>query len=1018
MLTSKKLINIAGWLVFAVALVVYYLSAERVGSLWDCGEFILGAQKLQVVHPPGAPLFMIIGRFFTIFAELFSSDPSNIAFSVNLMSGICTAFVAAFAGWITGNLSKIAMVGRYEDLDQGQSFAAAGAALVGGLTTAFCTSIWFSAVEGEVYAMSTFFTALTIWSAVKWYILPDEIQSDRWLVFSLFAAGLSVGVHLLSLLALPALGLIYYYKKYEDKSIFGALLSVGAGLVYMIFIQKIIIVGIPSLWATMDKAMVNGLGLPFHTGIIPTVLLIAGLVYYLLKLAHKKNSQLLQLVTVVATLNAIAFSLIAVIVIRANADTPVNMNVPSDALRLLPYINREQYGDRALLYGPHYQAEPVNSKVESVFGRVGDKYAYVSDKISYVYRDKDKIFFPRLSDMTDSRKQIYDLWRSQTVGDSKGTPNQYDNLRFLFAYQLNWMYGRYFMWNFVGRQNGDQGYFSWDKSAGNWRSGINFIDEMKLYETELEPDRLKNSKANNNFYFLPLIFGLIGLFWHLMKRPKDFLFLAMLFIITGIGIIIYSNQPPNEPRERDYVFVGSFMTFSIWAGMAVTALFELIRNKLKLTNGNLIAALVTLIVLSAPLIMLTQNFDDHDRSEHSASRDYASNFLNSVDKDAIIFTYGDNDTYPLWYAQEVEGIRTDVRVVNLSLIAVDWYINKLRNKVNDSPPLKLTVTAENYTGYKRNVVLFADNDQLYPLEEAMKVVNSDNRIPGAQKKMEGYFPSRSLMIIPDREKAIAVGMMSPNDPDPEPIIFNYPKTKQYLLKDDVAILDVISSNIYERPIYFAITCENSKLQGINDYMSLEGLALRIVPFKNKGVREGGVAYSGKVNSEKMFENVLNKWKWGNFDNEDLFVDDSYSAAILAMRSAMKRGAADLYQRGERDKAVELVKKYFQSFPAMNFHYTYDIMPFIDILVRSDEKEEAKKHLKIMANEAKQNLDFFESIDPNTIESSYNFQSDMQRYMAAAQDVIRLSKQLGDATFTSEMENMLGEYLASRPAIKD
>ncbi|MDA9774455.1 DUF2723 domain-containing protein, partial [Saprospiraceae bacterium] len=503
---------------------------------------------------------------------------------------------------------------------------------------------------------------------------------------------------------------------------------------------------------------------------------------------------------------------------------------------------------------------------------------------------------------------------------------------------------------------------------------------------------------------------------HLLRRPKDFLFLAILFVITGVGIIIYSNQPPNEPRERDYVLVGSFFTFAIWAGMAVLAMFEALRNKAKIKNGAIAAGIAGILALSAPAIMLHQNFDDHSRAEHTASRDYASNFLNSLEPNAIIFTYGDNDTYPLWYAQEVENIRTDVRVVNLSLIAVDWYINKLRNKVNDSPPIKLTITKENYTGYKRNFLLFANSNDPYPLSKALEVANSDKRLPGANKKAVGYLPSRKLMIIPDRAKAIAAGMMTASDPDPEPIMFNYSAKKQYLQKDDIAIIDLIGSNIYDRPIYFAVTCENSKLQGINDYMQLEGLALRIVPFKNKGVREGGVAYSGKVDGNKIYDNVMNKWKWGNFDKQELFVDDSYSAALLAMRSVMKRAAADLFQKGQPDKAAELSKKYFEAFPNMNFHYTYDVIPFIDILVRTEAHDEAKKHLRILADESRQNLNFLNSIDPETVTNSYTFKGDAQRYLYAANDVIRLSRSIGDANFTTEMENLVGEYLTTRQSI--
>lgn len=1017
MLSTKKLINIAGWTVFGIATIVYFMTAERVGSLWDCGEFILGAYKLQVVHPPGAPLFMIIGRMFTVFGELFTSTKAGIAFSVNLMSGICTAFSAMFVAFTTSILAKKAIEKEGEDLSQGESYAVAGAGLVAGLISAFCTSIWFSAVEGEVYAMSTFFTAMTIWSAVKWYSLPDTKQNDRWLVFSLFSAGLSVGVHLLSLLALPALGLLFYYKKFKKHNIVGGIASVVAGVAYMVFIQKIIIAGVPSLWRSLELFVVNDLGMPFHSGLIPLTLILGGLIVAVLYYAKKKGLYYLQLFAVIATLNLIGFSLIGVIVIRANADTPVNMNVPSDAMRLLPYINREQYGERPLLYGPHFLAEPIQGKsnIEKVYGRKGDKYVHVSDKISYTFRNKDKVLFPRMADRTGSRRAIYNMWRDKPAKSTKA-PTSAENIAFMMNYQFNWMYMRYFMWNFVGRQNGEQGYFDWDKSSGNWRSGIGFIDNNHLYDTSLEPSRLKNSKANNNYYFLPLIFGLIGLFWHLLKRPKDFVFLAMLFIITGIGIIIYSNQPPNEPRERDYVLVGSFFTFAMWAGMSVLAIFNLLKTRANL-SGTIAVGIATILALSAPAIMLQQNFDDHDRSEITASRDYASNFLNSLEKDAIIFTYGDNDTYPLWYAQEVENIRTDVRVVNLSLIAVDWYINKLRNKVNDSPPLKLTISEENYTGFNRNYVVFDNKTNLYPLEQALKVVDSGKRLPQFRQDLKGYFPSKKLFIKPNREKAIALGMMTENDPDPEPIVFDYTKDN-YLLKDAIAIIDIISSNINDRPIYFAVTCENSKLQGINDYMRLEGLALRVVPFKNKGVKEGGVAFSGGVDSEKLYDNVMNKWKWGNFDKEDLFVDDSYGASLLAMRSVMKRGAAHLFQTGKPEKSKELIKKYFEAFPAKNFHYTYDISPFIDLLVRMKEYDEAKKHIKILADEARENLVFFDNIDERVVEESFVFRQDIQKYLAAANDMIKYARQIGDESFTTDIENTVGEFLATRQSIRD
>lgn len=1003
MFKNNKLSTIAGWIVFAVAFVVYFLSAERTGSLWDCGEFILGAYKLQVVHPPGAPLFMIIGRLFTVVAELFSSNPEDIAFAVNLMSGMCTAFAAAFVSWTTSIFARRAVKAE-EPASNGQEIAIAGAGLVAGLIGAFSTSIWFSAVEGEVYAMSTFFTMMTVWAASKWYSLEDTRENDRWLVFSLFAAGLSVGVHLLSLLALPAIGLLFYYKKFKKHNILGALLSIFGGVVFMVFIQKIVIVGVPGLWWTFEKIMVNNLGMPFHSGLIPTVGILGLLAFLVLRLAHKRNFYYIQLFTVVAMLNVIAFSLIGVIVIRANADTPVNMNVPSDAPRLLPYLNREQYGERPLLYGPHFDAKVADQVVEKRYGRVGDKYVHTSDKITQIFKNKDKMLFPRVADMSPARKGIYRMW----WGKERGKPTQAFNMRFMYRYQLGWMYTRYFMWNFVGRQNGNQGYFPWDKSSGHWRSGIDFIDQGRLYDFDLEPTKYANSKSNNNYYFIPFILGFIGLIFHFTKNKKDFSFLLMLFIITGIGIIIYSNQPPNEPRERDYVLVGSFLTFAMWAGMAVVALFNMLQSRVAVPKQGLAAGVFALCMF-APIIMLQQNFDDHDRSGIKASRDYATNFLNSVKENAIIFTYGDNDTYPLWYAQEVEGVRPDVRVVNLSLIAVDWYIEKLRKKVNDSPPLKLTISEDSYRGFKRNVIPFNKSNQLTDLNKGLEIANSKKRLPGYTSRIEGYWPSKRMMIRPNRDAAVRLGMISATDTTQlEPIIFDFSK-KQLTYKDETAVMDVIASNIWERPVYFSITCENSKLLGINDYTQLEGLALRIVPFKSNSNSQRGIGYSGKVNLNDAYENIMTKWNWGNFDKEELFVDDSYGAALNAMRTSMVRVADGMYNSGQVDKAVAISKKYFEAFPHMNFEYSYEVLPFVEVLVKAKQDEEAKKIIKIMIDEAAENLDFLVSLDEETLKNSYVFQSDFQKYGIVVRRLDRMIAMLKDSQLTEVFNTKLGGY---------
>ena len=990
------------------------MSAERVGSLWDCGEFVLGAYKLQVVHPPGAPIFLLIGRMFTWVATIFSDTPSDIAFAINIMSGMSTSLAAVFAGWVTMMFGKIGLVGRYGNTDEGQNIALSFAGLTTGLATAFASSIWFSAVEGEVYAMSTMFTALTYWAAVKWYFLPDEKDSDRWLVVSLFAAGLSIGVHLLSLLTFPAIALLYYYKKYEKRSLLGGILALLAGVAAIAFYQKVIIVMIPTLWKNMDIFMVNSMGMPVHSGLIPTTLVLGAIAYLVLRYAHKKGNYTLQLFTVASILVTVAFSTIGTVVIRANADTPVNMNTPSDATRLLPYLNREQYGERALVYGPHYDAKPKKVDREERYGLVGDKYEIVDEKFTYQYANKDKILFPRIGHTESSRPDLHKMYRQRLTGDLQGKPGMGYNMAFMMKYQVSWMYWRYFMWNFVGKQNGDQGYYYWDKKDGNWLSGIKPIDEAKLYNMDAVPDTMANNKANNTYYFLPLFFGLFGLLWHFSRSRLEFVSLLILFLLTGLGIILYSNQPPNEPRERDYIFAGSFMAFSMWIGMGVLAVYDLLKTKANM-SGMMPGVIAGVLVISAPIIMGFQNFDDHSRADITASRDYAANFLHSVEKNAILFTYGDNDTYPLWYAQEVEGIRTDVRVVNLSLIAVDWYINKLRSKVNDSAPIKLTLSADAIRGKKRNQVFFynPDNpadkviDVPMPALKALEFVGS----PRNENDGQTIITSKHLFIPVNESKYRATGLLKGDTTEyVKKIDIRYGKGKNYLLKDDLAVLDIIASNFYDRPIYFATTCKNEKLQGLNDYMQLEGLALRLIPIKTASDKTMAIYGSGRTDLDAIYNNVMTKWKWGNFDKKDLFVDKNYMAEVQAMKMSMLRASAGLSQIGDHARAADMAKKYFEGFPHMNFAYDAGVIPFINILVRAGEFEEAKKHLRILAKESDQYMKFYESLDNDDMSS---FEQDMGYYVRGITDILRLSRELQDPDFDKEMNDLLGQY-SSRP----
>lgn len=1002
---EKRFSLITGWIVFAIAMVVYFFSAERTGSLWDCGEFVLGAYKLQVVHPPGAPLFLLIGRLFTWVADILSNDKANIAFAVNLMSGACTALAAALVAWTTIVFARLSLVGRDESMNREQTLVACGAGLAAGLATAFCTSIWFSAVEGEVYAMSTMFTTLTVWAAARWYGMEDTPEADKWIVFAIYAAGLSIGVHLLSLLVFPAMGLLYYFKKYKEFNFGGLLLAMIMGSLMIPVVQKLVIVGVPSLWAQMELLMVNGLGFPIHSGIFPTLLILTALAFFGLRWARKNNNGLAERLIVSLTLLVISFSTIGVVVIRANANTPINMNAPSDAMRLIPYLNREQYGERPLLRGPHFAADPIDTEKEDRYGIVGDHYEVVDYKLTYLYRDEDKILLPRISHSDGSRPALYRRW----MGDDKGEPTMAFNLEFLFRYQINWMYWRYFMWNFVGRENGEQGTEPWNPKSGHWMSGIKAIDSARLFNMDKMPESMKDNQARNKYFFLPLIFGLFGLFYQMGKRKRDFTALLVLFLFTGLGIIFYSNQPPNEPRERDYVLVGSFFTFCIWIGLGVPALYEMIKSRFS-SLGAATPILASALVLTAPAVMGFQNFDDHSRMHITAARDYASNFLESLDPNAIMFTYGDNDTYPLWYAQEVEGIRRDVRIVNLSLIAVDWYIEGLRRKINDSAPIKLTIPTESYRGNKRNQLFFLPGKSTtneMPLDQALQFIAKDNPQNIQGTKLETYLPSNNLYIPIDPTRALSSGLVTMADTGK--IVTKIPVSvdKQYITKDQLAVLDILMSNIYDRPVYFSVTCQDSKLMNLNDYTQMEGLGLRVLPVYTPSQKEFYIYGSGRVDVDKVHDRVVNKWKWGNFDKQRLYVDNSYGASVQAMKMIIWRSSEEMIAEGRNQEAVDITDAYFKGFPEMNFPYDARTMPHINIYVRAGAYDKAKEHLRILAKESAEYMAFFDSLDEDDLKAGFSL--DYRLYSNAVSEILKISKTIKDDAFAQEMESLLGPY---------
>ena len=1017
----NRLHQLTGWLVFTIAALVYLFSAERTGSLWDVGEFILGAHKLQVVHPPGAPLFLLIGRLFAGVGDVLGGDsnPALIAYMVNLVSGFSTAFAAAFVAWMTIRLSKIGILGRdmTAELGSGQNVAVAASGLVAGLGTAFSTSVWFSAVEGEVYAMSLLFTCMTAWAMIKWYTKPDVPEADRWLLFALFSAGLSTGVHLLSILTIPAMAVFYYYKKRENTSFIGLSLHVLAGVGIIVFIQAFVIVGIPTIWQAFEITMVNSIGLPVHSGIIPTLAILGAAIYFGLKYAHKHQKAGLQQLLVGFALLIIAYSTVGVVVLRAEAKTPVNMNNPDNVTTLLPYLNREQYGERSLIYGQTFISQLTGTAVEDRYGLANGKYEEaVSQKITPEYNNK--MFFSRMWDGSQNRTRLYKQWMglSPNAALPNGRPNQVDNIKFFFRYQVGWMYWRYFMWNFSGRQNGQQGFYDWDESSGNWITGIKALDEARLGNLDEVPSWEKEDPSRNVYYMLPFLFGLIGLLWHARKSPKEFVGLLGLFIITGIGIIVYTNQPPNEPRERDYVLVGSFFTYCMWMGMAVPAIYQLVKDNFG-AKGFGVAAGAGALVMIAPLLMVTQNWDDHSRATHTGSRDYANNFLQSVDENAIIFTYGDNDTYPLWYAQEVEGIRKDVRVVNLSLIAVDWYINLLRYKMNDSDPIKLTLTEDLIRGRKRNQVPYIPNannpdrdcsrDRPMTLEQFMAAIAQYNPDPRL-RHLETQYNSCNVGINVNPALLAKAPWLVPEGEQARsriPIRIN----NERLLKDEIAILDIINSNFYDRPIYWAVTCQQSKLMGLESFLQLEGLGLKLTATANQNnFQQYGIIGSGGVDANKTYDLAMNKWLYGNFDKVDTHINASYAPAIQSMQIVLQRAMNTLVDNGEVDKALELGDKYFASFPDYNFPYFYQTLQMLQPYLTTRNGARAKPVIEQLARNTAERLDFYASLDPDIVASSYARDQDLSQRIVRT--LVAQVRQQDDPELTASVESILGNWL--------
>ena len=964
--------NILGWLTFVIAAVVYLLTMEPTASFWDCGEFIATAYKLEIGHPPGAPIFMLVGRLFTLFA----GSPEYVAVTVNALSALCSAFTILFLFWTITHLSKKLIAKKGEELSLGKTIAIMGSGLVGALAYTFSDSFWFSAVEGEVYAFSSFFTAIVFWAILKWENEADKPHANRWLILIAYLMGLSIGVHLLNLLAIPAIVLVYYYKKYTPTPK-GTVLALLASVGILVFVMYGIIPGVVKLAAMFELLFVNGIGLPFNSGILIYVALLIGLVVWGIRYTSKKGKVLWNTVVVMVTVILIGYSSFATILIRSSVNPPMDENSPDHAFSLLSYLNREQYGDRPLLYGQNFNAPITDFKeTNPVRAKHGDKYEIVNHKVEYEFDKRMEDIFPRMWSTNNPRHaQEYKRWskmKGVKVGkDAQGKPlvkpTFAENMRYMFSYQLGHMYWRYFMWNFSGRQNDIQGHG--DILNGNWLSGISFIDNARLGDQSDLPSSMKDNKGRNIYFMLPLLLGLLGIVYQLFfkgdKGYRSFLLVGILFVMTGIAIVIYLNQYPLQPRERDYAFAGSFYAFAIWIGFGVLMVYELLR---KLFSGNISAAIATVLCLVlVPGIMANENWDDHDRSGRYMCRDFATNYLNSCEKNGVIFTNGDNDTFPLWYAQEVEGIRTDLRVCNLSYLQTDWYIEQMRRKAYESEPLEYTLTADKTITGKSEIVYMIDQvgGKSVDFDQALKYLASDNpqtkQLRGYNKKQIEHFPAKNFYIPVDSAKAVASGAVPKGYENRIVDSLKLSFKKQSMRKNELMVLDLLSTSKWERPIYYAYTVPSDSYANLSNYFHFEGLAYRIRPIK-MDTKNNVPGEHGQINTERMYDLMVNKFVWGGSDTPGIYLDDNTMRMCTNYRQLFIRLASALVGEGKIDKAQKTLKRCMEVLPESNIPYDVSSVFFVDALFQANLTTEATEVASKLVDILGDNFNWYIKLD--------------------------------------------------------
>ena len=1103
--------NVLGWLAFFIAAFVYCSTIEPTASFWDCPEFITTGYKLEIGHPPGAPFFMLTANLFSQFA----SDPTQVAMMVNMMSALLSAMCILFLFWSITHLVRRLLIDKWEEMTLAKMIMIEASGLVGALIYTFSDTFWFSAVEGEVYAYSSAFTAVVFWLILKWEDQADEPHSDRWLVLIAYMTGLSIGVHLLNLLCVPAIGLVYYYRRFPNANLKGSLVALGISVVILAAVLYGVVPGIITVGGWFELFFVNTLGMPFNTGeIIYIILLVATVIWAVYETQTQKHSLTVQNVAVVLAIGMlgipfygwgwtafiigivvlaalwfvlkmtreklplisaraknttllcmlmlmIGYSTYALIVIRSSANPPMDQNSPEDIFTLGDYLGREQYGNRPLFYGPAYTSQvaltvegnmcrPVMSKGKPVYQR--KEKASADEKDSYfIVRTKDEykyaqnMLFPRMYDAAHAG--AYESWMGGVDGtevpyDRCGepmmikVPSQLENIRFFLSYQCNFMYWRYFMWNFAGRQNDIQG--NGELEHGNWITGFSFIDDARLGNQNMLPDDLKENKGHNVFYCMPLILGLLGLFWQawytrkrkvgekLIDDPigiRQFWVVFFLFFMTGLAIVIYLNQTPMQPRERDYAYAGSFYAFAIWCGMGVAAIIDWLNRKIKKEN-LILAGLVSLVCLLVPIQMASQTWDDHDRSGRYCCRDFGQNYLMTLQESGnpIIFTNGDNDTFPLWYNQDTESVRTDARVCNLSYLQTDWYIDQMRRPAYDSPSVPITWSRLEYCAGTNEYVsvdpsLKQQVLQLYK-DQPVEAATQFGEEPFELKNILKYWvrtknselhviPTDTVYVTIDKEAVRKSGMMMAADSIPDRMVISL-KGKSALYKGDLMMLEMIAQCNWTRPIYVATTVGSDNYMNLGEHFVQEGLANRITPFRTHYTNERGdlVPMEGtkQFDTEKTYDNMMNKYKYGGIDKPGIYLDETVMRMCYTHRRLMSMLATNLLDEGKTDKVKAILAKAEKEIPAYNVPHDYQSgsLDLARAYAGTDQNKKAQELIDQLWKKSSQYIQWYCSLDGIRFASS---QRECMINLYIMNQLLNLQDQV-DAKKSKQMENQL------------